>query len=191
MVSFFHNMCGFDGNFILEKLCDQGRAVEKPLTQGAKIMSFETGNLVFKDSMNFFNMSLDKLPATFNLQELHKGFFPHAFNRMENYTYRGVYPSADKYCPDKMHEKKRVKFLAWHAHKIRENAVFDFQEKLLRYCESDVQLPKEGFLNFIEEFESPLRLLAPAFVLEARKTGRRFDCTGAVEWMACKPSEPE
>lgn len=103
--------------------------------------------------MTFFNMGLDKFPATFNLQELHKGFFPHAFNRVENYTYRGVYPSADKYCPDKMHEKKRVKFLAWHAHKIRENAVFDFQEELLRYCESDVQLPKEGFLNFIEEFE--------------------------------------
>ncbi|CAH3016339.1 unnamed protein product [Porites evermanni] len=48
VVSFFHNMRGFDGNFILEKLYDQGRAVEKPLTQGAKIMSFETGNLVFK-----------------------------------------------------------------------------------------------------------------------------------------------
>ena len=26
----------------------RGRAVEKPLTQRAKIMSFETGNLVFK-----------------------------------------------------------------------------------------------------------------------------------------------
>ena len=48
VVLFFHNMWGFDGNFILEKLYDQGRAVEKPLTQGAKIMSFETGNLVFK-----------------------------------------------------------------------------------------------------------------------------------------------
>lgn len=31
VVSFFHNMRGFDGNFILEKLYDQGRAVEKPL----------------------------------------------------------------------------------------------------------------------------------------------------------------
>jgi len=49
VISFFHNMRGFDGNFILEKLYDQERAVEKPLMQGAKIMSFETGNLVFKD----------------------------------------------------------------------------------------------------------------------------------------------
>lgn len=76
VVSFFHSMRWFDGNFILEKLYDQGRAVEKPLMQGAKIMSFETGNLVFKDSMNFFNMGLDKFLETFNLQELDKGFFP-------------------------------------------------------------------------------------------------------------------
>ena len=48
VVSFFHHMRGVDGNFILEKLYNQGRAVEKPLTQEAKIMSFETGNLVFK-----------------------------------------------------------------------------------------------------------------------------------------------
>ena len=101
VVTFFHNMHGFDRNFILEKLYDQGRAMEKTLTQGAKIMSFETGNLVFKDSMNFFNMGLDKFPATFNPQELHKGYFPHAFNRVENHQY----PPADQYCPDEMPEK--------------------------------------------------------------------------------------
>ena len=117
--------------------------MEKLLTQGAKVMSFETGNLVFKDSMNFFNTNLDKFPATFNLQELHKGYVPHAFNRAENFSYRGVYPLADQYCPDDMLEKKREKFLTWHAQKIRENAVFDFQEELLRYCESDVQLLKQ------------------------------------------------
>jgi len=153
VVSFFHHMRGFDGNFILETLYGQGRAVEKPLTQGAKIMSFETGNLVFKDSMNFFNMGLDKFPATFNLQELHKGWFPHACNRVENFSYRGEYPSADQYCPDDMPEKKREKFLAWHAEKVSSGAVFDFQEELLRYCESDVKLIKEGSLTFIQEFE--------------------------------------
>ena len=31
--------------------------------------------------MNFFATALEKFPATFNLRELHKGFFPHAFNR--------------------------------------------------------------------------------------------------------------
>lgn len=87
--------------------------------QGAKIMSFETGNLVFKDSMNFFNMGLDKFPETFNLQELDKGFFLHVFNRVENFSYRRVYPSADRYSHDDMPEKKREKFPAWHTEKIR------------------------------------------------------------------------
>lgn len=68
-------MRGFDGNFILEALYKQGCAIEKPLTQGAKILYFESGNLFLKDSMSFFAMALDKFPSTFHLQELHKGFF--------------------------------------------------------------------------------------------------------------------
>lgn len=108
---------------------------------------------MFKDSMNFFNMGLDKFPETFNLQELDKSFFPHAFNRVENFSYREVYPSADQYSPDDMPEKKREKFLAWHTEKIRENAACDFHEEVVRYCESDVQLLKEGCLKFIQEFE--------------------------------------
>lgn len=75
VITCFHNTHGFDGNFILEALYKQGRAVEKPLTQGAKILYFEPGNLIFKNSMNFFAMALDKFPSTFHLQELHKGFF--------------------------------------------------------------------------------------------------------------------
>ena len=149
VVSFFHNMWGFHGNFILEKLYDQGRAVQKPLTQGAKIICLLKPETWCLKSMNFFNMGLDEFPETFNLQ----GFFPLAFNRVENFSYRGVYPSADQYSPDDTPEKKREKFLAWHTEKIRENAVCDFHEEVVRYCESDVQLLKEGCLKFIEEFE--------------------------------------
>ena len=65
VITFFHNLRGFDGNFLLKALYDQGRAVEKPLTQGAKILSFECGNLIFKDSLNFFAMSLERFPSTF------------------------------------------------------------------------------------------------------------------------------
>lgn len=42
-----------------EALYDQGRTVERLLTQGAKILYFESGNLIFKDSVNFFAMALD------------------------------------------------------------------------------------------------------------------------------------
>ena len=65
VITIFHNLRGFDGNFLLKALYDQGRAVEKPLTQGAKILSFECGNLIFKDSLNFFAMPLERFPSTF------------------------------------------------------------------------------------------------------------------------------
>jgi len=153
VVSFFYNLRGFDGNFILQELYNQGKVVEKPLTQGAKMLYFESGKLLFKDSMNFVNMGLDKFPATFHLCEMHKGFFPHKFNTPENFQCWGAYLPVDIYCPDDMPKKKREKFLAWHAEKVRENAIFVFQEELLNYCKSDVQFLKEGCLKFIKEFE--------------------------------------
>lgn len=67
-----HNMRGFDGMFIQDAWYDQGCSLDKILSQGAKMLSFECGNLVFRDSLNFFNMPLEKLPATFNLLELNK-----------------------------------------------------------------------------------------------------------------------
>ena len=73
-----HHMRVFDGTFFQEGLYDMGYSIDKILNQGAKALSFECGNLIFRDSLNFFNMSLEKLPATFNLSELHKGFFPYS-----------------------------------------------------------------------------------------------------------------
>ena len=153
VITFFHNMRGFEGNFILEALYDQGRTAERPLTQGAKILYFESGNLIFKDSMNFLAMALDKFPSTFHLQELHKGFFPHAFNLECHFEYSGPYLSVENYNPDDMESKKRDQFLTWHARKVAEDAVFNFQEELLKYCESDVKLLKEGCLKFVQEFQ--------------------------------------
>ena len=63
-----HNMRGFDGAFIQDALYKQGCSLEKILNQGVKMLSFQCGNLVFKNSLNFFNMPLEKLPATFDLR---------------------------------------------------------------------------------------------------------------------------
>lgn len=62
VVSFSYNLRGIDGNFIQQELYDQGTVVENPLTQGAKMLYFESGKLLFKDSMNFVNMGLDDEP---------------------------------------------------------------------------------------------------------------------------------
>ena len=58
-----------------------------------------------------------------------------------------------EYDPDSMDSKKREKFITSYRQKVSENAVFDFQEELLKYCESDVKLLKEGCLIFVREFK--------------------------------------
>lgn len=142
----------FDGAFIQDALYKQGCSLDKILNQGAK-MSFECGNLVFKDSLNFFKMPLEKLPATFNLRELHKGYFLYTYIRPEYYSYGGPYPPADTYKPDLMSEKTRKAFLTWHADKVESGAVFDYQKQLSAYLKSDVQFLKEACLAFLREME--------------------------------------
>ena len=72
----FHNLKGFDGMFIIEQLYQQQRPVENQLTVGAKVLSFQSGPLTFKDSLCFLRMRLSAFSSTFNLTELKKGFFP-------------------------------------------------------------------------------------------------------------------
>ena len=65
------------------------------------IQLWETGTL------NFFNTCPASLPKMFNSAETVKRYFPHYFNRQENYDYIGLIPEA-RYCgPDEM------EFSAW------------------------------------------------------------------------------
>ena len=75
-------------------------------------------------------MALEKLPATFNLQELHKGFFAYLWIREDKYEHVSPYPPAEDYHPERMSEKRRKEFYAWHKEKVESNAVFDFQKEL-------------------------------------------------------------
>lgn len=122
VITFFHNLKGVDGNFVVETLYDQGRSVDNPLTQRAKSVYFESGVLVCKDSLNLFATPLEKFPATFNLTELHKGFFSHAFNREEIFNYSGSYPPMAEHDPDGMNDKKRKEFMTWYRQKVDRNS---------------------------------------------------------------------
>ena len=66
------------------------------------------------DSINFIPMSLSKMPKTFRLNELKKGYFPHFFNTPDNQNYIGDYPTANFYGTDFMSVEENVKFLEWH-----------------------------------------------------------------------------
>ena len=154
IICVFHNLKGFDGMFIINELYNQQREVINQLTVGAKVLTFTSGPLKFIDSLSFLPMPLASFPATFNLLELKKGFFPHLFNTPENQQYVGRIPDLEFYNPDGMMASKKEELLQWHAQQVRRNVQFNFKEELISYCQSDVQLLKQGCQAFQREFAS-------------------------------------
>ena len=146
-----HNMRGFDSSFILELLYKKGCQVDKILSMGAKFLSFQWRNVIFRDSLNFFSMPLDRLPATFNLQEAHKGFFPYSYISESKLSYVGPYPPAADYHPERMNEKRRKQFLTWHKEKVESGEIFDCEKELSLYLKSDVKVLTQAMETFAEE----------------------------------------
>ena len=84
-------------------------------------------------------------------QELSKGHFPHLFNRKENDNYVGPIPPLPYYNPNRMNPKDKA-FLAWHASKKESNNVFNFQQEILAYCRSNVDILRRCCLEFCDLF---------------------------------------
>ena len=154
LIIIFHNLKGFDGIFLLNALYKAGRRVTDQLTIGAKVLSFVSGALIFKDSLCFLPMPLASFPSTFDLTEMKKGFFPHSFNTPEHQTYRGPIPALHHYDPDGMSPKKKEELTRWHADQVQRNVIFDFQKELEEYCKSDVDILQNGCEKFTKEFKS-------------------------------------
>lgn len=148
----FHNLKGFDGNFIVEELYRRGVPVENQLVNGSKILMFKSGALIFKDSLCFLPMPLSQLPETFNFEEQTKGFFPHTFHTRENLSYRGPLPAKHFFQPKAMKPKTRKAFDTWYVGKLAENEEYNLWEELTKYCHSDVMVLKTACEKFIEEF---------------------------------------
>ena len=154
VIVIFHNLKGFDGVFIINELYVQKRTVKNQLTIGSKVLAFESGCLMFKDSLCFIPFPLASFPATFNLKELKKGFFPHAFNLPHHQEYVGQIPDIEFFDPDGVYEKKKKELEQWHAEQVRRNVHYDFQQEMEEYCKSDVALLQAGCEAFATEFES-------------------------------------
>lgn len=105
----------------------------------------------FLDSINFLPMALADLPDVFGITEFTKGHFPHFFNRKENqYIQLPRLPLIHYYHPEGMKPDKRKSFLQWYdAHK---NDNFVFQEEVLKYCRSDVDILRKCCLKFRDMF---------------------------------------
>ena len=148
-----HNFQGYDSYFVLQYLREQGVMYDVIMRDG-KTLSLEVPmlNIKFIDSLNFIPMRLANFPKTFGIEELEKGYFPHLFNRRENENYVGPIPPTPYYNPNGMSPKDREAFLAWHASKKESNYVFNFNEEILSYCRSDVDILRRCCLEFRELF---------------------------------------
>ena len=130
-----HNAQAYDLVLIVDYIHELGIKPDM-IQNGRKILCLEACGLKFIDSLNFFNTSLAKLPKIFGLSELSKGYFPHLFSTQENQQYCGIVPDVQFYDPDGMKPDKREEFMAWYDTQTH----FNFQEDLLKYCISDVDI---------------------------------------------------
>ena len=148
-IAIAHNMKAYDGYFIMNYIVNNIKPNERLpeiVLNGSKILVINFANVTIKDSLNFIPMALSKFPKTFGLAELKKGYFPHFFNIKENQNYKGKFPQPDAYGFKFMSVEESKKFLIWH--KEQEHKIFDFQEELLLYCQSDVDILTQACLRF-------------------------------------------
>ena len=81
-------------------------------------------------------VKLAALKTTFNLKCDNKLYFPHIYNKKENYFIKlNELPDIKYYIPDGMAPEDRKKFLKWY-HENR-NTPFCLAQKLREYCDSD------------------------------------------------------
>ena len=148
-----HNFQGYDGYFIQEYLHENG-VIPEVIMRGAKILTMYVPMLKIKfiDSLSFIPMRLADFPKTFGLNELEKGYFPHLFNRKENHNYVGPLPPSPYCHPNGMNPAEKETFLKWHQELKENNYVFNFQEEILSYCRSDVNILRRCCLEFRELF---------------------------------------
>lgn len=143
-----HNAGGYDAQFLYRYLIENG-LTPQVLFKGCKLTYMHVGhplNIRVLDSLKFLPMALAKLPKTFGLNEIAKGYFPHLFNTPENQGYIGPYPDPSFYGVDQMKSDDRSTFLEWHTSKLGQ--IFHFKQELHDYCFSDVDILRRACTKF-------------------------------------------
>ena len=139
---------GYDIQFVMKWLIDHN-VVAKPIVNGEKILILEVKfgyNIRFIDSFSFIPLPLRDFPKTFGLEEMAKGYFPHYFNTDENQDYEGKYPDKNYYGYKEMTIKDKEVFDEWYL--TMENKTFNFKKEMDRYCNSDVDILRNGCLKY-------------------------------------------
>jgi hypothetical protein len=135
-----------DPNKHMDIICSGNKIYQLTIKGG-----HEYKQIKFLDSYNFFPMALDKVGDALSLpnevREKGKGYFPHAYNRIENYnTIRACLPPEQDYYVDSMLPAKYNKFHKWYV--ANKHKSFDLTKELREYGRNDVDLLLHALVKY-------------------------------------------
>ncbi|XP_062828202.1 uncharacterized protein LOC134292300 [Anolis carolinensis] len=144
-----HNSKGYDCYFILRQLVKEKLDVEI-IAQGGKLICVTVVGLSIKfiDSLSHLPMALSKLPKALGFEDA-KGYFPHYFNKPENWDYVGPMPQPECYGVEYMMPAEKAAFTAWYAE--NQSKTFDMQKELAFYCQKDVEILEQACTKYRHE----------------------------------------
>ena len=123
-----------------------------PQGRGILQMVVKEYKILFLDTYKYFPQSLASLPKRFNLTELCKGFFPHPFNRPENWgLIRQHPPPLEDYLSSRDSDKVKEEKKKWWNEEKSKEPEYNFALDIVKYCESDVHLLMASCTRFLHQ----------------------------------------
>uniref|UniRef100_A0A914IBH3 DNA-directed DNA polymerase n=1 Tax=Globodera rostochiensis TaxID=31243 RepID=A0A914IBH3_GLORO len=124
---------------------------EDMLMADLKIYEIKAGKVCFRDFWMLSQNPLSELPKTLELEMPAKLYFPHKYNRNENFGKRLPHlPPFEDYLPGGKKEKDYEKFEKWYNENYETE--FELGEQLRIYCENDVEILMAAVLKFRKLF---------------------------------------
>ena len=170
-----HNASGYDTRLLFDSFTAINQDVKiMPIMRGNKFMQLTINkNLIFRDSLLHLPQSLASLAKDFCTETvIEKGYFPHLFNKTENYNYSGPIPPLKYFDLTFLRtEQDRQKAIDYHA-SWPSDKPWVFREELEKYCINDVEILAEIMIKYhntavgLFEMTPWVNSTAPSFVHE-------------------------
>ena len=149
-----HYGARFDNVVVVEFLLRMGIKPEVlPLGEGVLQVFVPEYSLTFLDSFRYFSQKLASLPSRFGLEkEVVKGFFPHKYNRPENWNkIQDQPPPLEDYILENDSKKDRDEKTHWYETVKSKESIFDLNKDCVVYAKMDVRILMASCCKFLKQ----------------------------------------